>query len=1188
MVISRRLLRLKQIIARYMNHNLVDIHEASSYDVDHDSIPYCSPPHENGTAEQESTAARDSGTPSTGRLLKTAGKRSRLRVPVSKSGTSSQSPDEGFESLDINAHIVAWLKKNNITSMTHVQKLAIPKFIKSGNDVLVQSHTGSGKTLCFVIPMLDIYLKTITRAIETSLISVFSVIILPTRELATQVHSVVSAAGGYITKQMEQSAVSAPVAISCLVLIGGCPVEHDIKAVYRLKDNAISRPFVIATPGRLRHMIDALQQEMVWTFKELAMLVLDEADRLLEMGYQTDMTTIMGSMPKQRKTGFFSATLPSEVLAFAKRILRSYHFINADNHADHSMINADGTTPVTQGSESTATYATPRTLNNFYILLDPREKLHFLVLLLQRLKQSGVTKCAIFFLTCDLVDYFSLILPSVLDHGQGTDVRPTILYKIHRKMPTAKRQQNLDKFRKAHDGTNPSTNAKSNVPLQVMLCTDVFSRGIDIPQIEWVIQYDAPQDPNFYVHRIGRVSRAGAAGNALLLLNDTEESYVQFQVNRKIPLTPLPSDILDGIKCYYDTDPQPMPHVRHSHCTTVANGRPYLDFLAETAPEQPTIPWNYTCQMLSFLRSLLSKDRSMLLTATKAFVSYTRAYSEHRLKSIFEKKKVDYGGLATSFGVLKVPRVKEILGKALRNFSNSDLDTNSVPFTNEEQEQQRLLKLQQPREVKQKVVDKPKPAPVKAQRTRSEKRNAKRENLWREWEELAREESLAKKLRRGKITKEQYERLLKQAHDEPESSTDSDDAPEPEEQHDESDWERYRAENFVPRSTPPPRMVTGSINVPVTRSTGQVFRRQNTASRLSSQTYQGEPQPFKAALGPRAPMMMPRRATASVMTNTPGRSQYDQFPTTPHAQRRTTVPNIRTVVLPQNRQATAPSPVKVVAREKSPTAMPRQSTGMSRKSFVPSSYVSKVYPSYNPPNQVPTRVPTTPMFTPTRNNTAVFSRPQQPGAFVQPRAHNHIAFRGRNHSKGTSAQRKPSVFNDVVTKLKEHASSLPTVEAKEAAQLLGGFVSGTISVLAHIVGDIRGDIINGLFKPEDPSYDAAKAYYYSNNNHPSMPTGMTQRIDYIEEIEKCMQARSKSRNPRGAKKAQPPPQPRRVPEPPTQPMYRYQPAMPTPQHNMGTTFGQDPNMFSMMSERTLEEFLLNDGYLNSAPPSMPR
>ncbi|GBE59102.1 ATP-dependent RNA helicase [Babesia ovata] len=826
MELSKKFRRLKRIAARHKAFTqavmrLTHLHDDDSTTLQDSSSSDSSRPDATAHRSESANIAKSQRMEEVTATSSVRKRAKRRRKSDTASHTASDTHQDTFDTLGIDGRIVEWLKTKNILVMTRVQKLAIPKFIKSGTDVLVQSHTGSGKTLCFVVPILDMFMKRSADFPDSALIAIFAVIMLPTRELATQVHSVVSDAISHMEQNVECSLDTGGVPLSCLVLIGGSPVEHDIKAITKLKTVRGARPLVIATPGRLHHLIDMLQQEMMWTFKDVTALVLDEADRLLEMGYQADMTAIMGNMPKQRKTGFFSATLPKEVLEFAKMILNNYHFINADDGASNKRVAAHGGEEAQTGSdmghaEGAATYATPVTLKNYYLILDPREKLHFVVLLLEHLRMTGVRKCAIFFLTCDLVDYFSLMIEKCLADGgdQAKEGMRTILYKIHRKMPTARRQLNLDAFRKMLGADGMKNNSEGGPEcmgaaakpagntLQVLLCTDIFSRGIDIPQIEWVIQYDAPQDPNFYVHRIGRVSRAGASGNAILLLNNSEEAYVQFQINRKIPLTPLPSNVLDGATSYYDrisgTEPA-LPHHLHRECTTVAHGKPYVDYLQETTPEKPALPWEHTSKMLSYVRAQLAADRALLLSATKAFVSYTRAYSEHRLKSIFEQKNVDYGALATSFGVLKVPRVKEILGKRLQNFANSDIDVNSVAFKNEEQEKDRLKKLQQrDKETKPSLPVKKTEPKAKVQRTRSEKRVVKRENALREWEELAREESLAKKLRKGKITQEQYEKLLsKQAQsdsDESDSSDECDHRPQVAES--DSDWET-ELDNFV-------------------------------------------------------------------------------------------------------------------------------------------------------------------------------------------------------------------------------------------------------------------------------------------------------------------------------------------------------------------------------------------------------
>ncbi|CDR97042.1 hypothetical protein, conserved [Babesia bigemina] len=394
---------------------------------------------------------------------------------------------------------------------------------------------------------------------------------------------------------------------------------------------------------------------------------------------------------------------------------------------------------------------------------------------------------------------------------------------------------------------------------------------------------------------------------------------------------------------------------------------------------------------------------------------------------------------------------------------------------------------------------------------------------------------------------------------------------------------QYRAEAYPFKTAVPPSMAAGRATMPPRNGTGTVFRRQNTVSRSMEPPQNTLRSPFKPDPGSRAPMMMPRCATASMLN---GASSVKRNPVMspmqykPHTK---LMPGsgMKTAVLPQPRLRSSSLTRSAVMPDRSPSAMPRQGTGMSRRNFTPSSYVTEVYPTYHAAQRsfTPSRAPTTPMQYRSRANSSTITQPGQ----RMPHGNGvHIAFKGRNQMKASSAQRSQSVFKGMVDKIKEHTAALPTIDAKDAAQLVGGFVSGTLSVLAHIVGDIRGDIINGLFKPEDPTYDAAKAYYYAGNNHPTIPTGMTQRIDYIEEIDKCTQMRAnKTRGGGRNTNAQ-----RSMP-----PMHSYH--EPRPEHVRNhyprpTAFGHDPHMFAGMSERSLEEFLLNDSYLDSAPPSMPR
>ncbi|BAM40158.1 ATP-dependent RNA helicase [Theileria orientalis strain Shintoku] len=640
---------------------------------------------------------------------------------------------DDFSTLGIHELILKWLYSNNLRHMTRVQSLSINTFLKKGNDVLVQSCTGSGKTLCF------------------NLLDVYSVIVLPTRELATQVFEIIVDALVYIENEGRVEKPRAKIKhtfkimernLYCSLIIGGTTVENDVKFLSNAKEREYVKCFIVATPGRLSHLMDKLEHERVWTFKNLGFVILDEADRFLEMGYQNDMSKIFRHLPKQRKTGLFSATLTSGVQTLSKLCLSNQIFINADDLSQNYV------SSLSNEVANATNYTTPKGLNNYYLILSTEQKLHFALVFIEYLRKAGATKLVLFFLSCDLVDYYYEVITRLSstanplkykDKAKGkTSVN---YYRIHRKLTTKKRNKNINMFKSDSGGS-----------LSVLLCTDIFSRGIDIPRIDWILQ-------------IGRAGRADSVGNALLLLTETEESYIQFQINRKIELTRIPPYILDEVKdiCSStgnsDKNGTGLPYVLYADKLEDKAGgsSTYLEHLKSNPVVNPVLPWERTSFILACLRAMNSTNRDILLSSSRAFVSYTRAYSEHSLKYIFEKHKLDYGSLATSLGVLRIPRVKEILGKNISHFLQSSVNPRDVPFLDAEKESRRL------KELSEHVPERRKPAkkePEKSKRTRSEKRKAKRNNTYEEWNEFRREEALVKKLKRKKFDPKNVEKLL--------------------------------------------------------------------------------------------------------------------------------------------------------------------------------------------------------------------------------------------------------------------------------------------------------------------------------------------------------------------------------------------------------------------------------------------
>lgn len=361
------------------------------------------------------------------------------------------------------------------TGMTPVQAATIPAFL-SYKDVCVQAVTGSGKTLAFVIPTLEILCRVKTPLGKHDL---GAVILTPTRELATQITKIISVFTPHLPRKLCVSLV-----------IGGRDIVQDNSA---LQDNGCN--VLVATPGRLESV---LETQTFINPRSLEVLVLDEADRLLELGFQISLNNILKYLPKQRRTGLFSATLTDEVEQLAKIGLRNPVKITVRvqyKSQGQQLVGTDGEAPSHQ--------AIPSTLTNYYSIVNAEDKLFHLV---NFLKQHKDKKVIVFFLTCACVDYFYRILASYPEIsalftpfnvealnavGVGDLVSPdaskALLAPMHGKMTQSKRDNVYNTFRQAHAGA--------------LLCTDVAARGVDIPEVDWILQFDAPQNPDFFIHR---------------------------------------------------------------------------------------------------------------------------------------------------------------------------------------------------------------------------------------------------------------------------------------------------------------------------------------------------------------------------------------------------------------------------------------------------------------------------------------------------------------------------------------------------------------------------------------------------------------------------------------------------------------------------------------------------------------
>lgn len=389
------------------------------------------------------------------------------------------------------AEILQEIDAMGFTHMTPVQAATLPLFL-SNKDVCVDACTGSGKTLAFVLPIAQLLKNKLADGTistpKTDIAKLVAMVISPTRELARQIFECAKA---FFTRALPQ--------VELLLLVGGTSVDEDLKLIR----GAVGKCFVIVgTPGRTEDLLARTVGSPVES-REFEMLILDEADTLLDMGFEVSINKILSYLPKQRRTGLFSATQTQEVKALARAGLR--------NPATISVQVANNTQII------------PSTLHNFYRIAEHDQRLsalhHFV-------KSKKAQKMIVFFSTCSAVDYFGKVL-ELLYQKDGTTF-PVV--SLHGKMPQKKRTKHYDEFVAATAG--------------LLVCTDVVARGIDLPDVDWIVQYDPPQDPNFFVHRIGRTARAGRSGSALSFLSANEDAYVNFLKIRKVPCEelPLPED----------------------------------------------------------------------------------------------------------------------------------------------------------------------------------------------------------------------------------------------------------------------------------------------------------------------------------------------------------------------------------------------------------------------------------------------------------------------------------------------------------------------------------------------------------------------------------------------------------------------------------------------------------------------
>jgi len=386
-----------------------------------------------------------------------------VKSPLTSSDGQSDPLESTFSSFALHQDLLRGVAEMGFTHPTPIQKDAIPPAL-AGRDVLASAVTGSGKTAAFVLPILQ-------QLLEKRRHTTRALILTPTRELAAQ-----------IADHLESLATHTP--LSGAAVFGGVGMGPQEHAFRRGVD------VIVATPGRL---LDHFQYPYA-RLKGLEILVLDEADRMLDMGFLPDIRRILDHLPPRSQTLFFAATMPPPIVALAKEMLNRPVAINVDRKSAPAV-------GITQ-----AVY--------------PARKEVKAALLLELLHRGSIKNLLVFTRTKHRADRLAEFLKR----------RGVACARIHGNRSQGQRTEALEGFKSGR--------------FQVLVATDVAARGIDVEALSHVLNFDVPSVPDAYIHRVGRTARAEALGDAFTFVSDDEEA--DLRAIEKALGTRLPRLTLDG------------------------------------------------------------------------------------------------------------------------------------------------------------------------------------------------------------------------------------------------------------------------------------------------------------------------------------------------------------------------------------------------------------------------------------------------------------------------------------------------------------------------------------------------------------------------------------------------------------------------------------------------------------------
>ncbi|WFD40683.1 RNA helicase [Malassezia japonica] len=460
------------------------------------------------------------------------------------------------------------LKRAGFLDLTDIQSASLAHSLR-GSDVLGAARTGSGKTLAFLIPVLEMLYRKRWSAAD----GLGALIVSPTRELAMQIFDVLRQIGSAHT-------------FSAGLVIGGKELKHE-------QDRLRKMNILVATPGRLLQHLD---QTIGFDCSNLQVLVLDEADRILDMGFANTLNAILEHLPPNRQTLLFSATQTRRVKDLARLSLQDPEYVAVkDDEA-----------------------STPAQLEQFYMVVPLDQKLDTLFSFLRTHTQS---KILVFMSSCRQVQYA---------HEVFCKLRPGLpLMALHGKQKQTRRLKIFSDFTRSKHAA--------------LMATDIAARGLDFPAVDWVVQVDAPDSSDTYIHRVGRTARYQAQGKGLLFLLPSEETGVLATLKAvDVPI--------QGIKA------------RDTKVQSIQNQ----------------------------LQSFAFQEPELKHLAQKAFVSYVRSIHLHKDKNTFNVASLPLNEFAAALGLPGAPKIKLVKDaqKAQRAMAAAPAAQSSDESSSEESEEE--------------------------------------------------------------------------------------------------------------------------------------------------------------------------------------------------------------------------------------------------------------------------------------------------------------------------------------------------------------------------------------------------------------------------------------------------------------------------------------------------------------------